>query len=993
MFHKMHARLALTLLLAFSANSFAAFHLWKITEVYSNASGTVQFIELTAQAGGQQSLLSHTITSTQGTTINSFTFPANLPGDTTGKKFLIGTTGYAALSGVPAPNYIVPNGFVFTSNVTLNFAEGSSVITIPSLPTDGTNSINDTFNTATNSPTNFAGASGAVGWTFRGAPPPLIRNITVTYFPVTGTHTLIVSTLTDGMYKGTDTSTGTTWQKISNGIPIVQMRGHTMVSTTDFYAATEGAGVYKTSDSGTNWTAINGSGATALGCLDVRNVAVPVTTVPRTLLVSTSCRNGSGVYRSIDDGATWTRLGPVAGSPGSLPADVQSYALARIGTGPTTLYFLATANYGIFKSIDDGATWATANTGISGTNVFNTSFSGAAGSTAELLAYVHGSGVYRSADTGATWTPSNTGLPANFAALGGIDRETGQTLYIGLDKQGVYKTIDGGASWSAWGATANDEDAKFTRRIVASPSGPGRYYLGTLSGISKTSDNGLTLRNGNMPDAGRINAITHDRDAPHVAYITVHVPFRINNIWGDFNSDAVFTLLENGITGSTNEGAVYQDRLTPAILYVATNNRGIFKSTNAGGSFTAINNGLPSMIGQINRLAIDPTNSQTLYLGLNNAAGIYKSTDGGASWLSSSVGLSSPLALSVNQITIDGTNAANVWAATNAGLFKSTNSGANWALMYSAADGAGSALPVGVVRVRPGNSNEIYIANNHVNANGTLTASSGIHKSIDGGVTWSNILPNQPASQVRVTVGGDIYAGVSAQVGNPAVYLSTNGGTSFAPFSTNLRGSDIRSFGFASDDTSLISLSLENGLYTNHLTQPAAGLLAVSSRKIHGTTGIFDLAINTVPAISGAVTVEPRAIGTGHTIVFQFSVPVTSVGSVSSVDAAGPVGSVASTITGNDVVVRLTDVPDNRRATVSVSNVNGAGFGGSASVGFLVGDINVTRSTNSSDISSAKTRLGQITNLGNFLFDVNASGSITPADISAVKVRSGLVLP
>lgn len=832
-------------------------------------------------------------------------------------------------------------------------------------------------------------------WTFRSAPPPLIRNISVFFNnPVTGTNTLIVSTLTDGMYKGTEAVNGTTWQKISSGIPIVQVRAHNVIApspaanpVTDIYAATEGAGLYKTIDGGTSWSAINGSGATALGCREVRSIAVPVTTPTPTLLVSTSCRNGSGVYRSIDDGVNWTRLGPVAGLLGSLPADVQSSSLIR--SGP--LYFLATANYGIFKSIDDGATWAAANSGIIGTNVFSTVFSGVSSTTTtELLAYVHGSGVYRSTDAGATWTPSNVGLPANFAALGGINRESGQTLYIGLDKQGVYKTIDGGASWSAWGVTATDEDAKFTRTIVG---GAGRYYLGTLSGISKTSDNALTLRDGNMPETGRINAITHDRDAPHVAYIAVHVPFRINNIYGDYNNDALFTLLENGITGATNEGVVYQDRMTPANLYVSTNNRGIFKSTNAGGSFTAINNGLPNMIGQINRLAIHPTDSQTLYLGLNNAAGIYKSTDGGASWVSSSAGLSSPLSLSVNQVTVDGTNAANVWAATHAGLFKSTDSGANWSLVYSAIDGAGSTLPVGFVRVRPGNSNEIYIANNHVNANGTLTASSGIHKSIDGGGIWSNILPNQPASQVRVTVGGEIYAGVSAQVGNPAVYLSTNGGTSFTPFSTNLRGSDIRSFGFASDDTSLISLSLENGLYTNQLTQPAAGLLAVSSRKIHGTTGIFDLAINTAPAISGAVTVEPRVIGTGHTIVFQFSVPVTSVGSVSSVDAAGPVGSTASTITGNDVVVRLTDVPDNRRATVSVSNVNGAGLSGSASMGFLVGDINATRSTNSSDISSAKTRLGQVTNLGNFKFDVNASGSITPADISAVKVRSGLVLP
>ncbi len=667
-------------------------------------------------------------------------------------------------------------------------------------------------------------------WTYRAAPNPIIRTISpFANNPVAGTTTLIVSTVTDGMYKGTDNGTAITWQKINTGIPVVQVRNHNAITpspatnpVTDIYAVTQGAGVYKTTNGGTNWTAINGSGATALGCLDVRTITVPVTTPPRTLLVSTSCLNNSGVYRSADDGANWTRLGPASG-PGSLPADVQSSALNRSGT----LYLFATSNYGIFKSTDDGATWATANSGLPGNNVFNVAFSGASG-TAELLAYVHGSGMYRSADTGATWSPSNgtlaNVLPAGFAALGGINRESGQILNIGLDKQGVYRTTDGGLNWLPWGTTANvQEDAQYTRAVFADSSAAGKYYLGTLNGVLKTTDNAQTFSYTNMPDGGRVNAITHDRDASYAAYIAIHLPLKINYIYGDYNSEALFTSLDNGVTGATSEGVVYQDRhspATPAPLYVATNNRGLFKSTNGGTSFSAVNNGLPSMIGQINRLAFDPTlsvpeSSKVLYLGLSEAGGVYKSIDGGANWVTSSTGLVSPLALSVRHITVDTNNPAIVWIATGAGVFKSINGGANWTLKYSAVDGGASPLPTDNVRVRPGNSSEIYIANNHVNANGTLTASSGILKSIDGGDNWTNILPGQKGSQVRVTASGDIYAGVSAQTGNPAVYLSTNGGTSFSPYSTNLQGSDIRAFGFAADDSAMISLSLENGFYTN----------------------------------------------------------------------------------------------------------------------------------------------------------------------------------
>ena len=94
----------------------------------------------------------------------------------------------------------------------------------------------------------------------------------------------------------------------------------------------------------------------------------------------------------------------------------------------------------------------------------------------------------------------------------------------------------------------------------------------------------------------------------------------------------------------------------------------------------------------------------------------------------------------------------------------------------------------------------------------------------------------------------------------------------------------------------------------------------------------------------------------------------------------------------NDVVVTLTGVPDNQRATVTLNGVNGAVAPFAASIGFLVGDVNNTRSVNSSDISSVKARSGQATTGLNFKFDVNATGAVNSSDISAVKARSGLTL-
>jgi hypothetical protein len=138
-----------------------SFHLFQITELYSNADGSIQFVELTALAGGQQFLTGHTIRSTQGGSSHTYTFTTNLPGDTAGKTVLVGTAGFAALNLV-TPDYVVPNGFLFTTGGTVEWAEGADRWNYGALPTSGRYSRARAGGTATNSPRNFAGATGTV---------------------------------------------------------------------------------------------------------------------------------------------------------------------------------------------------------------------------------------------------------------------------------------------------------------------------------------------------------------------------------------------------------------------------------------------------------------------------------------------------------------------------------------------------------------------------------------------------------------------------------------------------------------------------------------------------------------------------------------------------------------------------------------------------------------------------------------------------------------
>jgi hypothetical protein len=148
-------------LLGISQAANASFHLWQINELFSNADGTVQFIELSVSASGENLLAGQMITSSSpGHTTNTFTFPSNLLFDTANKTFLIGTQGFAALN-VVAPDYTVPNGFLYTKDGTVNYA-GLNSLDYPALPTDGILSLSRNNTTGVNSPKNFAGATGTV---------------------------------------------------------------------------------------------------------------------------------------------------------------------------------------------------------------------------------------------------------------------------------------------------------------------------------------------------------------------------------------------------------------------------------------------------------------------------------------------------------------------------------------------------------------------------------------------------------------------------------------------------------------------------------------------------------------------------------------------------------------------------------------------------------------------------------------------------------------
>ena len=147
----------------------ATYHTFKFAEIYSNPSGTVQFIELKESLGlNGQNLETLAPDILSGT--NDFIFPNNLPSTATANKFfLLATAGFEALPGAPTPDYVIPSNFLKVSGGTLQYGTTGpdgvvDLTSFAAFPTDGT----DGFTRVGTSGSNYSVAA-AVAHTFGGA--------------------------------------------------------------------------------------------------------------------------------------------------------------------------------------------------------------------------------------------------------------------------------------------------------------------------------------------------------------------------------------------------------------------------------------------------------------------------------------------------------------------------------------------------------------------------------------------------------------------------------------------------------------------------------------------------------------------------------------------------------------------------------------------------------------------------------------------------------
>src|SRR5437667_179650 len=195
-----------------------------------------------------------------------------------------------------------------------------------------------------------------------------------------------------------------------------------------------------------------------------------------------------------------------------------------------------------------------------------------------------------------------------------------------------------------------------------------------LLGNLHRAEAGINVWTTNGPEGGSINALAMDPQVPATLYAGANG----GGVFKSTDGGGSWSAVNTGLT-STFVRALAIDPQASTTLYAGTNN-GVFKSTDGAGTWSPANNGLANL--SVNALAIDPQTPTTLYVGApGNPGGVFKSTDGGGSWSLASTGLTNP---AVSHLAIDPQTPTTLYAGTvlsgtlAGGVFKSTDGGGNW---------------------------------------------------------------------------------------------------------------------------------------------------------------------------------------------------------------------------------------------------------------------------------------------------------------------------
>jgi photosystem II stability/assembly factor-like uncharacterized protein len=282
-----------------------------------------------------------------------------------------------------------------------------------------------------------------------------------------------------------------------------------------------------------------------------------------------------------------------------------------------------------------------------------------------------------------------------------IDPHTPTTVYA-LAENVVYKSVDGGGSWSRLRRLLGHD----LPTITIDPSNTSRLFVLVKGAIVRTSNGGDSWQS---VEANSERPVASGSLVYAIDHFAVYQSRDGGETWRNLTSlgELAYDLLT----------AFAYDPRRPSLLYLSMSKNGILKSVDGGESWENVARDLPK--GDVRAIAIDPSNPAVVYAGIDGV-GVFRTRDAGGRWNPTSSGLSNRR---IHSLAIDPAKPSVIYAGTDGGVFKTIDAGEHW--LWS-----GSGVNTSTVRalaIDPSHSDVVYAG---------CEEGGSIFKTVDGGKTW-----------------------------------------------------------------------------------------------------------------------------------------------------------------------------------------------------------------------------------------------------------------
>lgn len=521
------------------------------------------------------------------------------------------------------------------------------------------------------------------------------------------------------------------------------------------YFGAPAGGIWKSTNSGDNWTPL-GDDFPQMG---VSGIAVDYNN-SNIIYLATGDPDASntysvGVLKSTNGGLTWNTTGLTFLNTTTYSGDI------LINPNDSNMLWVATTN-GIYRTINAGVNWNLVQAG---------DFSGGRirlkPGTSSTVYAVSNNRFYRSTNSGSSFSIVTTGLPSSSGRLI-LDVTPANSDYIYILSattsngfQGIYRSTDGGSTWTKTSGTTNifeSTQAYYDLALAVSTTNANEIYTGCLN-VWKSTDGGVS-----------VTKISYWNQPQSAAY--THADIHYLRFYGN----KLYCGSDGGIYVSDNNAASFTDKTAGAQIgqfyRIAVSNQTASKMVGGlqdNGGYAYSNSLWKNYYGADGMdTAIHPNNSNLYYGFIQNGGGLYISNNGGNS-LSGSV--DAPASETGNWITPLTINAAGELFAAYTNLYML--SGGNW-VQQSTSAFSGNNLDR--IAIDPSSDLIMYVVDN-----------DNLYKSTDKGITF-NVVYNAPANitsvDVHSTNSAIIYITTSGTSGE--TLKSTDGGNSFVSFSEGL---------------------------------------------------------------------------------------------------------------------------------------------------------------------------------------------------------------